>query len=77
MCVWLMVAVVSTQEESEKAEKPASGPKKPVFREPSYPEGDVYFVETFTDAKKVWKRFKSLCLFVLKLLGLILTNLFL
>ena len=57
VCVWLMAAVVSTQEESEKAEKTTSGPKKPVFREPGYPEGDVYFVETFTDAKKVWKRF--------------------
>ena len=58
VCVWLLVAVVSAQEEEgEKAEKTASGPKKPPFREPSYPEGDVYFVETFTDAKKVWKRF--------------------
>ena len=51
---------MSTQEEGEKAEKTASGPKKPVFSEPSYPEGDVYFVETFTDAKKVWKRFEIL-----------------
>ena len=55
----LFVAAVSTQEEeeTEKEEvKASSGPKKPVFREPNYPSGDVYFVETFTDSDKVWKR---------------------
>lgn len=52
--VCLLLAVAPTRQEGE--EKTGSGPKKPVFREPSYPSGDVHFVETFTDTEKVWKR---------------------
>ena len=58
----LLLATAATAQEEEEEEgteetpKTSSGPKKPVFQEPSYPSGDVYFVETFTDAAKVWKR---------------------
>lgn len=55
LCVFLLVTVVWTQEEGEESER--TGPPKPVFQEPSYPSGDVYFVETFTHATEVWDRF--------------------
>lgn len=57
------MAAVSAQEEDEVEEeateepvKTSTGPRRPEYREPSYPSGDVYFVETFSDAEKVWKR---------------------
>lgn len=56
VCLLVAVAVVTSQEETEELEKTLSGPKRPAFHEPTYPAGDVYFVETFTDADKVWKR---------------------
>ena len=60
----LLAAAVSAQEEEEEEEegategpgKTSSGPRKPVFKEPSYPSGDVYLVETFTDSAEVWER---------------------
>ena len=58
-CACLLATVVSAQEEGAGSEKKSGGPKKPAFQEPSYPAGDVYFVETFTDADKVWRRFES------------------
>ena len=61
VCICLLVAVAAAQGEEgegEGEEKPSTGPKQPEFVEPTYPMGDVYFVETFTDAEKVWKRLK-------------------
>ena len=58
-----MAAAASAQEEEEEGEKTSSGPRKPVFKVPSYPSGDVYFMETFTDADKVWERC-SVCVYV-------------
>ena len=57
-CVCVLVVVVRAQEE-EGGTPPSSDRPKPVFKEPSYPEGDVYFVETFTNYDKVWTRFVS------------------
>lgn len=59
LCVLLLTAVSAQEEEEDEATeeetpKTSGGPRKPVFQEPSYPSGDVYFVETFTDAAKVW-----------------------
>ena len=52
-----MVAVAAEEEEEEDVTKaPGGGPKRPQFRAPTYPEGDVYFVETFNDEAAVWKR---------------------
>ena len=58
----LLAAAATAQEEEEEEEateetpKASSGPRKPVFLEPSYPSGDVYFAEMFQDAAKVWGR---------------------
>ena len=57
----LLAAAATAQEEdeeeaTEETPKASSGPRKPVFQEPSYPSGDVYFAETFQDAAKVWGR---------------------
>jgi hypothetical protein len=61
LCVLLLAAAATAQEEdeeeaTEETPKASSGPRKPVFQEPSYPSGDVYFAETFQDAAKVWGR---------------------
>ena len=51
-----MVAVATEEEDEDVKAVPGGGPKRPQFREPTYPEGDVYFVETFNDEAAVWKR---------------------
>ena len=55
VCVCLLVTVRA--EEEEEGEQKSSGPKRPIFKEPTVPSGDVYFMETFSDEEAVWKRY--------------------
>ena len=58
LCALLLASVVAAQEDEEATEKESPGPRKRAFQEPTYPSGDVYFVETFTNADKVWDRWE-------------------
>ena len=53
VCVCLVMVVRAQEEEGEQK---SSGPKRPTFKEPEMPSGDVYLVETFSDEEAVWKR---------------------